>query len=291
MTNSIAVIKEKLLKSSLLTQTLGKGKEKYISSVLAEINKTIGTDQDISICTLNSIVECIKQACDLNLEIDGRQHCHLLKYGKKATLRVGYRGLIYAIKRAYPDANIDCGLVYKDDKFTVKKNGDLTTYSLERNNPFADKKDIIGGFCYISYSLAGKQISFCETMSIEEINRAKSVAKTTTIWNQWFEEKARVVVIRRACKHHFSGINENIAKIEEFDNQEFDFKESESNEKIIEAESINTISSEQGIELVKLIEEKGRSVKDIEDIYDLKSIIYLPLEKFDNLKKSLNENN
>lgn len=290
MKNSIAVIKDKLLNSSLLTQTLGKNKDKYITSVLVEINKTIGTDQDLLDCTPVSIVECIKQACDLNLEIDGRQHCHLLKYGKKATLRVGYRGLIYAIKRAYPDANIDCGLVYKDDKFTVKKNGDLTTYSLEKNNPFADKKDIIGGFCYISYTLAGKQISFCETMSIEEINRAKSVAKTTTIWNKWFEEKARVVVIRRACKHHFSGINENIAKIEEFDNQEFDFKEVKESDDVIEVEEGEVISIDQALELEELIKSNNKNIDDIRKIFNIDQINQLPVEKFNNLKKSLNDN-
>ena len=140
----------------------------------------------------------------------------MIKYSKKvngdyideAQLQIGYRGYIYAIKRAYPDANIDCCLVFEGDEFLLKKEGDISTYTLEVKDAFAQNRKIIGGFCYISYSVEGKQVSFCETMPVSEINKIKACAKTSDIWDKWFEEKAKVAIIRRACKIHFSGMQQ-----------------------------------------------------------------------------------
>jgi len=227
----ILTIKEGLSNSSIINNILSTNKDKYITSVLNEIQKTMGDQKkDLSQCSVTSIVSAIKQAHDLQLEIDSRSHCHLVRYFNKdknqleANLQVGYRGFVYAIKRAYPDVNIDCRLVYEGDKFTLKKEGDITTYTLEVENPFAAKDKIIGGFCYISYSLNGKQLSFCEVMNIDEINKIKNCAKQDFIWKSWFEEKAKVALIRRACKVHFSAIQTQIADLEEHDNEEFEME-------------------------------------------------------------------
>lgn len=226
----ILTIREGLNNSSVISNILTTSKDKYITSILNEIQKTVGDQKkDLSRCTVNSIVSAIKQAHDLQLEIDGRGHCHLVRYFNKdkqqleANLQVGYRGFIYAIKRAYPDANIDCRLVYEGDKFTLKKEGDITTYSLEVENPFAKRDKIIGGFCYISYSLGEKKLSFCEVMNIDEINKIAKCAKQDFIWKAWFEEKAKVALIRRSCKIHFSSIQQ-IADLEQHDNQDFELK-------------------------------------------------------------------
>lgn len=220
----ILIIKDGLSQSSVIGNIFANSKDKYITSILNEIQKTKGSKQDLTECTVNSIVSCIKQAHDLGLEIDGRQHCHLVKYKNEAQLQVGYRGFIYAIKRAYPDANIDCRLVYEGDKFTLKKEGDITTYSLDVENPFAKRDKIIGGFCYISYSLGEKKLSFCEVMNIDEINKIKDCAKQAFIWNAWFEEKAKVALIRRACKIHFSSIQQ-LSNLEQHDNKDFELQD------------------------------------------------------------------
>jgi recombinational DNA repair protein RecT len=286
MTKELTLV-EKLGQSPLLTSILGTDKDRYIRSVVAEIYKTKGDDKkDLTLCTPSSIAEAIKQACDLKLEIDGRQHCHLIKYGVKATIQVGYRGFIFAIKRAYPDANIDCSLVYKGDEFKVTKEGDVTTYLLERGNPFAPKTEIIGGFCYISYTLGGRLVSFCETMSLDEINKIKGCAKQAFIWNQWFEEKAKVAIIKRACKVHFSGINDDIGKIEQYDNQEF---EMEKEMKVVK--EVEIIDSEKAFEIERLIEKAEKDKDQIFAIYGVSSAIQLSVEDYKLLKESLDGNN
>jgi len=289
---SLQLIENGLNNSELLKTQLGSNHNKYVISVLNEIKKTANDDKKSLVnCTPDSIISAIKQACDLQLEIDGRQHCHLVKYNKntgtkespkwisEAQLQVGYRGFIYSIKRAYPDANIDCKLVYEGDSFVVKSEGDTTTYSLEIKDPFAKKEKIIGGYCHISYTLGGRLVSFCETMSLAEINKIKGKAKQDSIWQEWFEEKAKVAIIRRACKIHFSGI-QKIEQITEFDNQDYDL------EKVVELE-IETIDSEQGIEIGNLAKVKGVDVANICKFYGIDLIIDLPASKFEQVINQL----
>jgi len=289
---SLQLIENGLNNSELLKTQLGSNHNKYVISVLNEIKKTANDDKKSLVnCTPDSIISAIKQACDLQLEIDGRQHCHLVKYNKntgtkespkwisEAQLQVGYRGFIYSIKRAYPDANIDCKLVYEGDSFVVKSEGDTTTYSLEIKDPFAKKEKIIGGYCHISYTLGGRLVSFCETMSLAEINKIKGKAKQDSIWQEWFEEKAKVAIIRRACKIHFSGIQQ-IEQITEFDNQDYDL------EKVGELE-IETIDSEQGIEIGNLAKVKGVDVANICKFYGIDLIINLPASKFEQVINQL----
>lgn len=280
---SLQLIENGLNNSELLKIQLGNNHKKYVISVLNEIKKTANDDKKSLVdCTPDSIISAIKQACDLQLEIDARQHCHLVKYNKNATLQVGYRGFIYAIKRAYPDANIDCKLVYKGDVFTIRSEGDATTFYLEVKDAFSRiQADIIGGYCHISYTVGNRLVSFCETMSLADINKIKGKAKQDFIWKEWFEEKAKVAIIRRACKIHFSGIQQ-IEQITEFDNQDYDL------EKVVEPE-IETIDSEQGIEIGNLAKVKGIPIASICKFYGITSglIIDLPAFKFQEVMDKL----
>lgn len=293
---SLQLIENGLNNSELLKVQLGSKHNKYVISVLNEIKKTTSDDKKSLVnCTPDSIISAIKQACDLQLEIDGRQHCHLVKYNKnigtkesskwvsEAQLQVGYRGFIYAIKRAYADANIDCKLVYEGDLFVVKSEGDTTTYSLEIKDPFAKREKIIGGYCHISYTLGGRLVSFCETMSLAEINKIKAKAKQDSIWQEWFEEKAKVAIIRRACKIHFSGIQQ-IEQITEFDNQDYDLEK-------VDKPEIETIDSEQGIEIGNLAKVKGIPIASICKFYGITSglIIDLPAAKFQEVMDKLKD--
>ena len=209
---------------------------KYIKSVLLEIAKSKSdSKKDLSVCTPLSILTAVKQAVDLGLEIDSRQHCHLIKYGDSAQLQVGYRGFIYAIKRAYPDANIVVNLVKEGDIFSIKKDGDIEEYTHTIKDPFAGQDKIIGGYCYISFTLGNRKIAKVETVSKEEINRIKGSAKQDFIWKAWFEEKAKVAIIRRGCKVIFAGLsNDLLDNLVNKDNENFDLnQETKSEPKII----------------------------------------------------------
>lgn len=221
---------------------------KYIKSVLLEITKSKSDPKkDLSVCSPLSILTAVKQAIDLGLEIDSRQHCHLVKrninkgtkdkpnWVAECCLQVGYRGFIYAIKRAYPDANIVVNLVKEGDTFTIKKGGDIEEYQHIYGNPFAGQDKIIGGYCYISFNINGRKIAKIETVSKDELLKIKKVAKTTDIWDAWFEEKAKVAIIRRGCKVIFAGLNNDLLdNLVNKDNENFDLnQETKSEPKII----------------------------------------------------------
>ncbi len=209
-----------LLKDKL-QEFLGQDTNRYVKSVMSEILK-----QNLTDCTPLSIFQSVKQAVDLGLEIDNRQHAHLIQRGRDCTFMIGYRGFIYSIKKHIPSANIVVNLVKDGDLFSIKKIGDQDQFIHEIKNPFASKDKIIGGYCYISYNNEGREIAKIETLSIEEINKIRSVAKTKNIWDAWFEEKAKVACIRRGCKILFAGLNNGIInKIIEINDEEFDFEE------------------------------------------------------------------
>jgi phage RecT family recombinase len=188
--------------------------------------------RDLSNCSPLSILTAVKQAVDLGLEIDSRQHCHLVKRNKnvgtkdkpkwteEVQLQVGYRGYLYKIKEHYSDANFVVGLVRSGDTFLINKTDENDSFTHKEANPFdSSLNNIIGGYCYITYTLGGRKISKIITMSKQEINKIKDVAKAKDIWDTWFEEKAKVAIIRRACKLIFAGLTQ---KLDEFNNDEFD---------------------------------------------------------------------
>lgn len=208
--------------------------EKYVKSVLFELNKIL--DEHLLKCSNQSILEAVKTAIDLELEIDSRQHCHLILFNGKAQLLIGYRGFIYAIKRVYPDANIIVNLVRTNDTFTVKRGNDIDEYQHVVSDPFDNSIDSMrGGYCYISLNIGDRKVAKIETMSKSEIIKAKTVAKTNKVWDIWFEEKAKVVVLKRACKILFAGLNnEMINKLIAKDNEDYNLTEEKKEVKIIE---------------------------------------------------------
>lgn len=238
---------------------------KYINSVLLEITKSkMDPKKDLSVCTPLSILTAVKQAVDLGLEIDSRQHCHLIKYGNNAQLQVGYRGFIYAIKRAYPDANIVVNLVKEGDVFSIKKDGDIEEYTHTYKDPFAGQDKIVGGYCYISFTLGNRKISKVEAVSKEEINKIKGSAKQDFIWKAWFEEKAKVAIIRRGCKVIFAGLNnELIDNLVNKDNEDYDLNQEPKQEPRIINDLPKVQLDEEEVEL-ELTPEQQKELEEAE---------------------------
>ncbi|MEY4390072.1 MAG: hypothetical protein RLZZ167_712 [Pseudomonadota bacterium] len=230
------------IKNTLLTklpQFITGDANKYINSVLLEIAKSKSDPKkDLSTCSPTSILQAVKQAVDLGLEIDGRKHGHLIKrnvnvgtkekprWVAECQFQVGYPGFIYSLKREVPDANIVVNLVKDGDLFTVKKYGDIEEYTHTVKDAFAGQDKIVGGYCYLSFTLGDRKIAKVETMSKNEIDKIKSCAITDIIWNKWYEEKAKIAILRRACKVIFAGLSsERINKLLEHDNRDYNLNQ------------------------------------------------------------------
>lgn len=193
--------------------------QEYGSSVLMEIEKTVGDDKkDLSICTPDSVVQCMIDSAKFGIKIDGRQHAHLVKYGKKATLQIGYRGFIAKIRDIIPSSDINVFPVYEGDDLKISSHNGFDSYSYNKSNPFAEEKDLTGVVGILYYKKEGKEFQRVLAISKNDIDKIKGCAKQTFIWNKWYIEKAKVAAIKRLCKITFAEISE-IQKLIEYDNK------------------------------------------------------------------------
>lgn len=160
------------------------------------------------------LAELFKRVKREGLVFDG-QHVTLQSTG------VSYDYVAYKNKMllAYPESKIDAALVYEGDTFTVSKDDGSVSYHHTVANPFAQKgeKDLVGGYCVIK----NKRGDFITTLSKEDIDKHRKVARTDYIWREWFKEMAIKTVIKKACRAHFADIYEGIG---EMDNAEIDLE-------------------------------------------------------------------
>lgn len=244
-------IQERLLSKSSLRQLsaiFGSDRAKpYVASVLNEIRRSAcDSKKDLTVCTPESIFIAVRDAAKLRLEIDGRQHAHLVKRGNKAILQIGYRGYLARLQDKLPGftAHVEC--VYKGDEITVVQEGSRATVTHRQGDPFGARKDddIIGVYAVIAYDAGTERVSYVTTMNRAEILKVQASAEMMAIWKAWFSEKAKVACIRRACKMHFSAITHDL---DQADNANFELDIAAGREK---AESINSRLSEEITDII-----------------------------------------
>ncbi|MBR0541454.1 MAG: recombinase RecT [Clostridia bacterium] len=181
---------------------------------------------NISLANLdpNSIREAFKASLDTGIPVDKRQLAYIVKYGNKIEYQIGFKGFISRIKEIYPTASVKAELVYEGDIFNVEKIDGQARYTHKLKDPFASSRKMTGVYAFVQYTDKGKEYSFIETMSREEVDKIKGKAKTAYVWNEWYGEMAKKAVIRRLCKTLFIG-DPKIAIMEDIDNKSFDIQQ------------------------------------------------------------------
>ena len=171
--------------------------------------------------------------------------------GKHITINtngVSYDYVAYKNKMllVYPESQIDVELVYNGDTFSFEKSNGIVDYKHIYKNPFAHKdNEIIGGYCVIK----NKRGQFLTLLSKSEIEKAKAVAKSKSIWEAWYSEMCKKTVIKKAIKFHFDDI---YLEMEEEDNKNYDLEIKTLPETI--KQQINECPTEDGVrELYKNI--------------------------------------
>lgn len=172
----------------------------------------------------NSIREAFKASLDTGIPVDKRQLAYIVKYGNKIEYQIGFKGFISRIKEIYPTASVKAELVYEGDIFNVEKIDGKARYTHKMSNPFASVRTMTGAYAFVQYTDKGKEYSFIETMSKEEVDKIRGKAKTAYVWNEWYGEMAKKAVIRRLCKTLFIG-DPKIAIMEDIDNKSFDIQQ------------------------------------------------------------------
>ena len=136
---------------------------------------------------------------------------------------VSYNYVAYKNKMllVYPDSKIDIQLVYEGDVFSFEKISGEVRYNHQLKNPFGnDDQNIIGGYVVIK----NERGEFLTTLSRDQIDNHRKVARTDYIWKAWFPEMCMKTLIKKACKQHFQ---DDFKGIEEVDNENYDLDKPE----------------------------------------------------------------
>lgn len=231
--------------SLLLGDDLEKAK-RYISDLLNVIAMDTKPGKDgktLSNCTFASIMQCAKNAISLDLPIDGRQLVYVTRYGTVASLSPGYKGYIHKIKKYNSTVDIQVGIVFKGDTFNLKRDTGTAEFTHISVDPFnCDYDDVIGGYCYMSYSIDGRNLSTVEPVGREDLDIIRAKAKTDNVWNEFTGEQMKKAIIRRASKIPFASA---VHELDLMDNKEYNMDKTDDQEKPAAADKWNSKLDEE----------------------------------------------
>lgn len=202
--------------------------EACVSGVISILQKAERDKTGIALwdCTPSSIASAIRDSIQHGIPIDGRGLAYLVREKFEARFTPGYKGYINRVCEFNPTADFQPGLVFKGETFKVSRKDGIDTYEHEVLKPFPSKADmdtqLVGAYCYLSYSKGGRFYAKLERMSFDDIVRIRNKAKTLNVWNEWFSEQIIKSVVRRATKIPFASV---VASLDAVDNDNYDLNQ------------------------------------------------------------------
>lgn len=161
------------------------------------LKSEVGGNPDLRNCEPESVFRAAIEAAKLGLDFSGTlQQAHLIPYGKKCTLIVGFRGLMALMRKGDPNIQtIEARVVRKND--TLLLDDSILHF---RSEPLAENRgEIRGVFARIIYA-DGSQAY--EVMTQAEVEKIRNMGKyKNAVWNDHWEAMARKTVIRRLAKY------------------------------------------------------------------------------------------
>jgi recombination protein RecT len=154
---------------------------------------------DLMKCTPASIVSAVMESATIGIEPTGTLGgAYLVPYGNKATLIVGYRGLIELARRSGEIESIEARVVREGDEFSYE----YGTSAHVRHVPKLEAGDRALTFVYGVAKLRGGTTQF-EVMTREQVEaiRSRSKSGNSGPWKTDYDEMARKTVVRRLVKY------------------------------------------------------------------------------------------
>lgn len=150
-------------------------------------------------CSPDSLRNAVVNVASVGLSLSpALKLAYLVPRDHKACLDISYIGLVKIATDSGAVAAVHATIVRANDEFEY---ADGFTAPKHKFNPFdsaADRGDVIGVY---SVAKLANGITLIETLSLEEINKIKSVSKAKSgPWVEWFEEMAKKSVLKRASK-------------------------------------------------------------------------------------------
>lgn len=180
-----------------------------------------------------SIARSLIESVNTGVPVDERHLAYLYYSNGSCEYDVGYKGLVYLCQMLYADADVRAEVVfgkteeYEADGFIWKESNGTVEYTHTRTNPFrTDDSGIIGTYAVMEYSINGRPLRRGVCIGKEDMDIIRGKAKTSKIWDEFFQEKCKGAAIRRMLKIP-AVRNEEIAAIERAINlREYDMSKS-----------------------------------------------------------------
>lgn len=147
-----------------------------------------------------------KREANKGMYIDGESIT--IQWRKKLVVSYDYHAYKNKVISSYPESVFDFDLVYEGDSFTFSKEDGKVNYSHLQNNPFDDNKKIIGAYGIIK----NKRGEFLEKLTLSDIDKMRKTAKTTKIWDAWYDRMVKKSIIKRICSVAFHDITDVLDK-------------------------------------------------------------------------------
>jgi recombination protein RecT len=158
----------------------------------------IGKSPDLLDCDSHSILQCVMTAAQLGLDCSGvLGSAYLVPFKGKATLIIGYRGLIDLARRSGEIDTIEAHVVREKDKFDI-------AFGLEPKLVHVPDLSADPGAAIIFYAIArlkdgGRQVEVMTRAEVDAI-RKRSRASSSGPWVTDYDEMGKKTVIRRLTK-------------------------------------------------------------------------------------------
>lgn len=164
---------------------------------------------------------------------------------QRFTIQKGYKGRVFMAQKYALGHILDISvhLVYENDEFIPHfkdANHDHDTFEFNPpKNCFVDRGKMVGGFAYISYENPAQ--NKLVVMSRADIDKRKSMAMSTKIWDKWPEEMAIKTIYIQAAKAvplDPSKIDDNFRAADDMEHQDELIEEQEAGALVDVAEAL-----------------------------------------------------
>lgn len=169
-------------------------------------------DDKLRPCSAMSIVESIREAAVLGLEVYGPLgESWILPAGQVARLQIGYRGYLKLIRQSEQVEFFDAQVVYMNDTFDVEFGTSpriihkplLFGEKDEKGTPITTRGGYRGAYAWAQ--LRGTNHPMIEWMPLVDIEQVRKASPSVqrgrkSPWDDWFAEMARKSPIRRLAK-------------------------------------------------------------------------------------------
>lgn len=176
----------------------GISEERFFQLIVSELNQNTALQE----CSPSSLLSSIMRCATLGLEpssADGLGRAYIVPYNKKATLIIGYKGMLELIRRSGQISSISVNAVYDGDVFEYE-------YGLEEKLRHIPAPDVFHteseepDYVYLiaKFINGGHYFNVLSKAEIRATKEAATKGRRNTPWSEHYLSMAKKTIIRRS---------------------------------------------------------------------------------------------